>query len=137
MSSVAEITDKKEYASLLANTLPHVIHTDQENERCIRVLEALDSRDDLSLEEERLAELLTLLIEDFEGKNYSLPAASPVDIVRHLMEANGLRQMDMRDVFGTVSIASDVLNGKRGLAKSHIEKLSRKFRVSPELFFER
>jgi HTH-type transcriptional regulator/antitoxin HigA len=63
--------------------------------------------------------------------------ASPVDIVRHLMEANGLRQVDMRDVFGTVSIASDVLNGKRGLAKSHIEKLSRKFRVSPELFFER
>jgi HTH-type transcriptional regulator / antitoxin HigA len=137
MSTFAEITDEKEYASLLANILPHVIHTDQENERCIRELEALDRRDNLSPEEERLAELLTLLIEDFEGKNYSLPVASPVDIVRHLMEANGLRQVDMRDVFGTVSIASDVLNGKRGLAKSHIEKLSRKFRVSPELFFER
>jgi HTH-type transcriptional regulator/antitoxin HigA len=135
MNAIAEITDKQEYAGLLAKTLPHVIHTEEENERYIAELEALDLRGDLSPEEERLAELLTLLIEDFEQKTYSLPAASPLDMVRHLMEAHGLRQMDMVDVFGTVSIASEVLNGKRRLAKSHIENLSRKFNVSPALFF--
>jgi len=136
MSAIAEITDETEYASLLAHTLPHVIHTEEENERCIAELESLDFRGDLSVEEERIAELLTLLIEDFEEKNYSFPvAASPIDIVTHLMEANGLRQSDMTDVFGTASITSEVLNGKRSLAKSHIEKLSSKFNVSPALFF--
>jgi HTH-type transcriptional regulator/antitoxin HigA len=135
MSAVAEIVDEKEYIGLLAMTLPHVIHTEAENERCIAALEALDSRGDLSVEEKRIAELLTLLIEDFEDKNYALPSASPVEIVRHLMDSNGLRQVDMIDVFGTASIASEVLNGKRDLAKGHIERLSRRFNVSPELFF--
>jgi len=135
MSAVAEITDEKEYVGLLASTLPHVIHTEEENERCIAVLEALDNRGDLSVEEKRIAELLTLLIEDFEDKTYLLPAASPVDIVRHLMESNGLRQADMVDVFGSPSIASEVMNGKRDLAKSHIERLSQRFSVSPALFF--
>jgi HTH-type transcriptional regulator/antitoxin HigA len=135
MSAIAETTDESEYATLLVRTLPHVIHTREENERYIAELEALDRRSDVSAEEERLAELLTLLTEDFEGKNYSLDVASPVDMVRHLMEANGLRQRDMVGVFGTASIASEAPNGKRGLAKSHIENLSRKFNVSPELFF--
>jgi HTH-type transcriptional regulator / antitoxin HigA len=135
MSAAAEIVDEKEYAGLLASTLPHVIHTEEENERCIAVLEALDGRGDLSVEEERIAELLTLLIEHFEEKNYALPAASPVEIVRHLMESNGLRQADMIDVFGSASIVSEVLRGKRDLAKNHIENLSRRFHVSPAVFF--
>jgi HTH-type transcriptional regulator/antitoxin HigA len=135
MSSIAEIVNEKEYIGLLASTLPHIIHTEEENERCTEVLMALDSRDDLSVEEERIAELLTLLIEDFEDKNYALPAASPIEIVHHLMDANGLKQADMTDVFGSASIVSEVLSGKRDLAKSHIEKLSHRFNISPELFF--
>ncbi len=135
MTAVAEIVNEQEYVGLLANTLPHVIHTEEENERCIAALEALDDRDNLSVEEERIAELLTLLIEDFEDKNYALPPASPVEIVRHLMTANGLRQTDLLDVFGTASVVSEVLSGKRDLAKSHIEKLSHRFHVSPALFF--
>lgn len=135
MSAFAEIVDEKEYSTLLASILPHVIHTEQENERCLAVLEALDSKDNPSLEEERIAELLTLLIENFEDKAYALPKASPLDIVRHLMESNGLRQAQMVDVFGTASVASEVLHGKRALSKAHIAKLSARFHVSPELFF--
>src|SRR5215467_6557624 len=52
-------------------------------------------------EEKRLAELLTFLIEDFEEKHYALLPAEPLEILRHLMDANGLRQMDLLDVFGT------------------------------------
>ena len=118
MSEVAEITNVTEYADLLASTLPHVIHTREENERCIAALYDLDSRDDLSVEEERIAELLTLLIEKFEDKAYALPPASPVDIVKHLMESNGLRQSDLVDVFGSPSVISEVLSGKRDLSKS-------------------
>ena len=44
---------------------------------------------------------------------YSLPPASPIEIVRHLMEANELRQADMVDVFGTARVVSEVLSEKR------------------------
>src|SRR5260370_18245816 len=136
MTRVTEIENKHEYAQLVVEMLPHVIHIEEENERYTAALEMLLAKRDRTPEESRIVELLTLLIEDFEEKSYSLPPATPSDIVRHLMESNGLRQVDLIDVFGAESTVSEVLNGKRDLAKSHIEKLSLRFNVSPELFFE-
>src|SRR3954469_14474224 len=101
--------DEKAYRQLIAKSLPHVIHTEEENERYVAELEALHSREQLTPEEEQLAELLTLLIEDFESRNYQIQAAEPVEIVCELMDANGLKQADLIDVFGTRSIASEVL----------------------------
>jgi len=135
MTRVTEIENKPEYAKLLRDVLPHVIHTEEENERYTVALEMLLAKRDRSPEESHSVDLLTLLIEDFEERNYSLPPATPRDVVRHLMESNGLRQVDLVDVFGAESTVSEVLKGKRDLAKSHIEKLSRRFNVSPELFF--
>jgi HTH-type transcriptional regulator / antitoxin HigA len=111
--------------------------TEEENERYTHALEDVLARRHRTREQRRLIELLTLLIEDFEEKRYSLPPASPRDLVRHFMESNGLRQIDLIDVFGAESTVSEVLSGKRDLAKSHIEKLSLRFHVSPELFFKK
>ncbi|MBV8708838.1 MAG: helix-turn-helix domain-containing protein [Acidobacteriaceae bacterium] len=130
------VVDEKIYRQLVAEALPHVIHTEAENERCIAELEALHSREQLTPEEEQLAELLTLLVENFEDQHYQLKAAEPVAIVRELMDANGLKQADLLDIFGTRSVVSEVLNGKRELSKTHIEKLSQRFHVSPEVFFQ-
>ncbi len=89
----------------------------------------------MSAAERRMAELLTLLIEDFEEKHYALNAASPLEILNELMSANNLKQKNLLDVFGTPSIVSEVLRGKRKLTTEHIRRLSRRFHVSPELFF--
>jgi len=79
---------------------------------------------------------MTLLIEDFEEKAYALKPAKPIEILNELIEANSLKQKDLVDAFGTPSIVSEVLNGKRGLTIEHIKKLSHRFHVSPEVFFE-
>ena len=128
-------TSRPEYAELLARTLPSVIHSEKENERYLAMLEELDEKGKLTSAEQRLAELLTLLIENFEDKAYALKPAKPIDVLNELIEANSLRQKDLVDVFGTPSIISEVLNGKRGLTLEHIKKLSRRFHVSPEVFF--
>lgn len=126
---------RSEYAALLSSTLPAVIRSAAENERCIRALEELDRKGSrLSAAERRLAELLTLLIEDFEERHYALKPADPVTVIKELMAANGLKQKDLLDVFGTPSIVSEVLNGKRQLTTEHIRRLSRRFHVSPEVF---
>ena len=127
---------RSEYASLLTNTLPSVIRSATENERQIAMLEEFDRKGSrMSAAERRMAELLTLLIEDFEEKHYSLKVAGPVDVLNELMLANGLKQKDLVDVFGTPSIVSEVLRGKRKLTIEHIRRLSRRFHVSPEVFF--
>ena len=136
MRSAAGVLDEREYGGLLASVRPHVIHTEAENEHYTAVLEKLLRNDSRTAEQDSLAELLILLIEDFEEKHYSLQPASPLEILRHLIDANGLRQVDLLDVFGTPSVASEVLRGKRDLAKSHIERLSRRFNVPAGLFFE-
>ena len=126
--------DPRRYGELLSEILPTVIHTEQQNERYIAQLEQLCARRHLSPEEQELAELMTLLIEDFEKKHYALQPASPIEALRELMESNGLKQKDVVDVFGSPSVVSEVLNGKRQLSKEHIRKLSKRFNVSAELF---
>ena len=123
------------YAELLSETQPEVILSEEQNQHYIRMLEDLTSRETVTPAEEKLIALLLVLIEEFEDKNYPVPEAKPVDVVRHLMEANDLRQKDLIDVFGTESVVSDVLNGKRDLAKEHIRRLSARFHVSPSVFF--
>ena len=129
-------TAPPQYAALLARTLPAVIHSEKENERCIAMLERLDRKaEKLTAAERRLAELLTVLVEDFEEEAYALKPARPVEVLRELIESNGLKQKDLLDIFSTPSIASEVLREKRGLTVEHIRKLSRRFHVSPEVFF--
>lgn len=125
-----------EYSRLLTRISPKVIHSEKENEAYTRALYELDQRSaKLTRAEKGLAELLTLLIEDFEAKRYELPRAKPLEALRFLMEQHDLKQKDLVDVFGARSIVSEVLSGKRKLNQDHIARLSRRFHVSPEVFF--
>ena len=126
---------RTEYAALLSETKPEVIHDEQQNKAFIEVLEKLTSKKRVTEAEEKLIELLIVLVKTYEDEHYTVPNVGPLDVIRHLMEAHGLRQKDLIDVFGTESIVSDVLNGKRELTKDHIKRLSAKFNVSPAVFF--
>src|SRR5580658_8032911 len=121
MNAAAHISD---YATVLRKYPPKVIRTEAENEYYTSVLEELDERfESLSAAEKEFADLLTLLIEDFESKHYELPKASPLDVLRFLMDQHNLKQKDLLDVFGNASVTSEVLSGKRELSKEHIRKL--------------
>ena len=125
-----------EYSALLAKYPPKVIRTEKENEKYVELLYDLDRHSKkLTAAEKELAELLTLLIEDFEARRYALSRAKPLDALRFLMDQHGLKQKDLVDVLGTPSIVSEVLSSKRALNKDHIKRLSERFHVSPELFF--
>jgi len=78
---------------------------------------------------------LTTLIEAYEEERQSIPDASPVEVLRTLMDGNHLRQKDLVPIFGSEGIVSEVLHKKRALNKTHIEKLSKRFNVSPAVFF--
>jgi len=133
---MSTLTVSSEYGALLQKVPPKVIRTEKENEAYTEILYELDQRGKtLTRAEKELTELLTLLIEDFEEKRYRLPRGKPLDVLRFLMEQHGLMQKDVVKVFGTPSIVSEVLSGKRKLNRDHIERLSARFHVSPELFF--
>ena len=122
------------YGRLCADVRPKVIESDEEFDRMVTRLEALDRKAHPSPEERALAELLSRLIEEYDSRQHPLPGEPPYKLVLHLMEHRGLRQADMLPVFGSRSVASAVLSGKRELSKTHIRKLAEFFRVSPALF---
>ena len=114
---------------------PRPVTSEAQNDHYTEVLYNLERRGHLSAAEEKYAEWLTVLIEAYEEKHYPIRALSPVKVLTELMSANNLKQKDLAPLFGSESIVSEVLHGKRKMNKQHIEKLSQRFNVSPALFF--
>jgi HTH-type transcriptional regulator / antitoxin HigA len=114
---------------------PTLITSERQHEQYLSVLDKLASKEKPTTEEEKYAEVLMTLIEAYEEEHHSIPDASPVEVLRTLMDANDLRQKDLVPVFGSESIVSEVLHKKRDLNKTHIKKLSKRFNVSPAVFF--
>jgi HTH-type transcriptional regulator / antitoxin HigA len=60
---------------------------------------------------------------------------SGAELIKALLTERGLRQKDLVPLFGTESIVSEVLSGKRELQTRHIERLAEFFHISPAAFF--
>jgi HTH-type transcriptional regulator/antitoxin HigA len=133
MSTTIEIKDSV-YAKLLAKSLPRPIHSLAEHHRLTEMLIEFDERDDLSPEEEALAEVLTLLIEDYEEKNYPLPHVSPNESLNALMEERGLKHKDIWPVLGNKGAATEILNGRRSISKAQAKRLAEFLHVPIDLF---
>lgn len=134
MSTTTIDLDEKNYGRLLTRTLPHVIRTEEELARLTDELMRLDERENLTPEEQELAELLTVLIDEYEQRRYPIRKASPQQTLQHLMEARNLTQKDLWKVFGSKGITSEVFHGKRSISKAQAKKLAAFFHVSAELF---
>ena len=113
---------------------PKVITSDAQNERYIAALLQLEKKSHPTAAERDFAELLTVLIEAYEEEHYSVRDASPIEVLAELMQANNLIQKDLVSIFGTESMASMVLNGKRPLSLEHAVALGRRFHISPAAF---
>ncbi len=133
MSMTTEIQDSV-YAELLAKSLPRPIHNDAELEHTTAILLDLDEREDLSPEEEALAEVLTLLIEDYEEKHHPLPPVSPNDSLNALMEERGFKHKDIWPILGNKGATTEILNGRRSISKAQALRLADFFRVPVDLF---
>jgi HTH-type transcriptional regulator / antitoxin HigA len=135
MNSAARRIDPVRYRRLLSRTMPVVIETEEENARMLAIVEKLMNKGEgLSAEEEKLFKLLARLIEDFEQRFYRAKKATPLEVLHHLMEARGIKPSQLWEVFGSKGIASEVLNGKRGISKAHARALANYFHVSADLF---
>ncbi|HWX41295.1 MAG TPA: transcriptional regulator [Blastocatellia bacterium] len=128
--------DAKKYGRLLARTLPLVIESEQELRRAHEVVETLMANKARTREETELLRLVAQLIQDYETRGRTEPASKPHEILQFLIEENGLKQKDLLDIFGTRSIASEAVRGRRGITKRQAVMLGNRFKVSPELFID-
>ena len=121
-----------QYIDLLSRVPPKIIRNEEENEQYTQALYELEQRSVLSPEERELSDLLTLLIEDFEERRYRLPCASQAELVEFLAEQHGLEQSELAQL---IDSPDDILSARRELTTAEIRALSKRFHVSPEVFF--
>jgi len=106
-----------------------VIKSEKEYEQALKSLELVFDETERSLAE--YAETLAILIESYEEGHFPIKHATGVEVLKFLMEQNGLKQKDLVRALGSKSTVSEILNGRRPLNLNHIKKLAKQFHVHP------
>lgn len=137
MATILDKTTEEEYLALV-HAFPLIsIRDDAHLAEALAVMDALLEQPERRVAEEEYLRALTDLVETYEHAHVVIPPVSGVEALRFLMEENGLTQADLVPLFGSRSIVSEVLAGKRRLALSHIARLAERFGVPADVFMER
>jgi HTH-type transcriptional regulator / antitoxin HigA len=124
------------YIELLKTFPPRTITSEEQFCETQQVIDALIDKGDLTPDEEEYLDLLGTLVYAYEAEHVPMPELRGVDLIRVCLSERNLRQKDLIPIFKTESIVSAVLNGRRKLTVEHIRKLSKFFKLPPELFLE-
>jgi len=80
-----------------------------------------------------LLDTLGTLVHAYEEEHFPIPESTGAEILRFLMDENGMTQSDLSEV-GSQGVVSEILNGKRELNIRQVRVLAKKFKVSPAAF---
>ena len=122
-----------DYGALCRNVLlPRPIRDRTHYRETVAVADALAGHR-LNRDQSDYFTILCDLIEAWERDHQPAPpAASPLDVLRHLLEANSLTGADLARLLDVSrSLSSRILSGERQLTAGHIATLSRRFKIDP------
>jgi HTH-type transcriptional regulator / antitoxin HigA len=121
-----------------ASISPKIIESDDEYRQFLAAAENLLAKRDIRTPEETtLYRIVIKLIEDYESQHYNLDdwgKSLPHEILRHIMESSGTKQIDLVGTIGSKGVVSEIVSGSRSISKSQAKKLGEMFKVSPSLF---
>jgi len=105
-----------------------IIKTEEEYQKALSRLELIFHAETGTPESDE-ADLLALLIEDYEEKHYPIAPPDPIEAIRIRMEELSLNQKDLSFEFGGTNRASEVLNKKRKLTLEMIRNISSRLHI--------
>lgn len=79
------------------------------------------------------ADLLAMLVDEYEKKHYPIESPDPIEAIKIRMEEMHLRQIDIADDLGGKNRASEVLGKKRKLTVEMIRNLTLRLNLSSNL----
>jgi HTH-type transcriptional regulator/antitoxin HigA len=108
------------------------IKTETDYTQALKRLEAIFSAE-IGTAESDEADVLGLLIDEYEKKQYPIEAPDPIEAIKIRMAEMQLKQIDLINEIGGKSRVSEILNRKRKLTVEMIRKLTLRLNLSPEL----
>lgn len=79
------------------------------------------------------AEILGLLIDQYENKFYPIEAPDPIEAIRIRMDEMNLKQKDLVGIIGSKSRVSEVLNRKKKLTVDMIREFEKLLHISASI----
>ena len=123
------------YEQLLAETMPARVQNDEEYDLIRSRFGDLLSKRRRTVAEDKLMDLLGVLIEDYDRRHCLPPEEStPADRLQFLLANSGKTPPDLLSVFGQRSHVNEAINGKRKISAEQARKLAKLFSVQPGLF---
>ena len=77
-------------------------------------------------------EILTMLIEAYEQKHYSIAPPHPIEAIKFRLDQLGMSETELNVLLGSRSRKSEILSGKRKLNLSMIRVLHEKLQIPAE-----
>ncbi len=105
------------------------IKTEKDYERALKRLELIFDAKSNSKEGDE-AEILSMLIDNYENKYYPINAPDPIEAIKIRMEEMNLKQKDLVGIIGGKSRVSEILNRKKRLTVEMIRKLEKILNIS-------
>ena len=79
------------------------------------------------------AEILSMLIENYEKEYYPIEAPDPIEAIKIRMEEMNIKQKDLIGIIGGKSRVSEILNKKKKLTVEMIRKLETTLHLSASI----
>ncbi len=79
------------------------------------------------------ADVLTLLIDEYENKFFPIEAPDPIEAIKIRMEELDLKQKDLIGVIGGKSRVSEILNKRKKLTVEMIRTLAERLNLSAQI----
>jgi HTH-type transcriptional regulator/antitoxin HigA len=109
-----------------------LIKTEADYQKALKKLEEIfDAK--IGTPESDEADILGLMIDEYERKHFPIEAPDPVEAIKIRMEELQLKQSDLADSLGRENRVSEILNRKRKLTLEMIRNLTKRLNLSPGL----
>jgi HTH-type transcriptional regulator/antitoxin HigA len=127
-----------DYLALIRHFPLRPLRSDSDLRQAGEVLDQWLGKPNLTTGQRDYLATLVRLVRDYEQEKVrrGFRNLTPIDLLKHLMRENQMNTSELGYILGSRGLASEVLNGKRGLSKTLITKLSRRFGVEPALFLD-
>ena len=108
------------------------LKTEQDYEKALERLELIFDAPANSKEGDE-AEILSMLIDNFENEHYPIEAPDPIEAIKIRMEEMNLKQKDLVGIIGGKSRVSEILNKKKRLTVEMIRELEELLNIPASL----
>ena len=105
------------------------IKTENDYKKALERLEVIFDATPNSIEGDE-AEILSMLIDNYENQHFPIDAPDPIEAIKIRMEEMNIKQKDLVGIIGGKSSVSEILNKKKRLTVDMIRELERVLNIS-------